>query len=196
MPDTIKPTTYGHGSHASDALITLRTPPGDVTSAPWPRGKAATVKRYILAWYGATDGSEGRPGPETAGAIGPFDLQVSSCLDEGGSLVESVTWDIQSDSKQASASAENALLGIASKIGPAIYFVRDRSCAAFVDDDGGVELVIHSRWSKRQLSFETDRLGKTVAVLIDEHMRQSEREVSSREPEPLLELVAWLRSKS
>jgi hypothetical protein len=67
--------------------------------------------------------------------------------------------------------------------------------AAFVEEDGVVLLVVHSRATKRQLSFEISAVGQVVAITIDEQYVRRESRVEPGNTDRLTELAAWLQGR-
>ncbi len=81
-------------------------------------------------------------------------------------------------------------------VGMALAFVPQARCAVFGDEEDGVELVAHSRASKRQVSFEFPHEGDMIKIVsIDEDMRRSERKCRIDHARTLGEAIAWLNPR-
>lgn len=78
-------------------------------------------------------------------------------------------------------------------VGMALASVPGARCAVFGDEEDGVELVAHSRASKRQVSFQFDlSVGSITVVRIDEEMRRSEDKCRIDHELQLAKAIEWL----
>jgi hypothetical protein len=186
MPECVIETKYEDGSHVTDPLFALRQP---------------TLFRTVQAPSAPSTDPTRSPEQTTAAAVLfdtsiPFMIAASSDVVDPvsrDSLAESIESDLQSDVNEVFEQARTALLGIAATIAPLMYSVPEVRHAAFADEQGGALLVFHSRPSKRQLSFEATRLGKTSAITIDSELRRQEYEIGPDNVRLIRKLFAWLR---
>jgi len=108
-------------------------------------------------------------------------------------FVERIDADLQSDANTCSEKASLAIRNVANAIASQLHFTLGVRYAAFVEEDGGASLVIHSKTSKRELSFEATPSGEVIAVAVDEALRIRKHSIASDDTHRIRELIAWIQ---
>lgn len=97
------------------------------------------------------------------------------------------------ESPTPSAAVRITCLCLAWHIAPYVTPDPELKCVAFVEDDGGVLLVVHSLRAHRRLTFCMSQDGQAVSVTsIDEEVRSSQFAVSKDDLNRVRELGEWV----
>ncbi|RJP32185.1 MAG: hypothetical protein C4547_14280 [Phycisphaerales bacterium] len=82
-------------------------------------------------------------------------------------------------------------------VGLTLAGIPEARTAVFDDDDGAVTLTAHSKATRRQISFEFQRDGRSIHVVkIDEYMTRTECHAEASDTSVLLEAIHWLGGRS